>query len=174
MPNNSNFVAQKPNDPYYNQMLEKYKRDLTIMFKETFTVELKDKTLVCQKSYPKSFDAIPYPPNFKVSEFIKFIGKDSRTTWEHVSQFNAQMGFHSSLDHLKFRIFPLSLSGTVFSWFSALSSNSIHTWSQLEHKFHEHFYSGDNELRLSHLTSVRQKSDESVADYVRRFRDTKN
>ena len=66
MPNNSNFVAQKPNDPYYNQILEKHKRDLAIMFKETFGVELKDKTLVCQKPYSESFDAIPYPHNFKV------------------------------------------------------------------------------------------------------------
>ena len=87
-PNNSNFVAQKPNDPYYNQILGKHKRDLAIMFKETFGVELKDKTLVCQKPYPESFDSIPYPQNFRVPEFIKFTGEDSRTTWEHISQFN--------------------------------------------------------------------------------------
>jgi len=50
------------------------------MFKETFGVELKDKTLVCQKPYPESFDSIPYPQNFRVPEFIKFTGEDSRTT----------------------------------------------------------------------------------------------
>ena len=49
------------------------------------------------------------------------------------------MGIYGSLDHLKIRIFPLSLSGTAFSWFSALSPNSIQIWSQLERKFHEHF-----------------------------------
>ena len=68
----------------------------------------------------------------------------------------------------------MSLSGTVFSWFSALSPNSIQTWSQLERKFHEYFYNGDNELRLCHLTSVKQKHDESVAEYIRRFRYIKN
>ena len=36
------------------------------------------------------------------------------------------------------------------------------------------FFNGDNELRLCHLTSVKQKYDESVAEFVRRFRDTKN
>ena len=41
-------------------------------------------------------------------------------------------------------------------------------------KFHEHFFNGDNELRLCHLTSVKQKHDEFVAEYIRRFRDTKN
>ena len=78
------------------------------MFKETFGIVLKDKLLY-------SFDAIPYPQNFKVPKFIKFIGEDSRTTWEHVSQFNAWMEIYDSLDHLKIRMSPLSLSGTVFS-----------------------------------------------------------
>ena len=84
------------------------------------------------------------------------------------------MRIYGSLDHLKIRMFPLSLSGTAFLWFLALSPNSIHTWSQLGRKFHEHFYNGDNELRLCHLILVKQKHDESVVEYIRRFRDTKN
>ena len=95
------------------------------MFKETFGVELKDKTIVCQKPYPESFDSIPYPHNFRVPEFIKFTVEDSRTTWEHVSQFYGQMRIYGSLDHLQIRMFPLSLSGTAFSWFSALAPNSV-------------------------------------------------
>jgi hypothetical protein len=44
----------------------------------------------------------------------------------------------------------------------------------LERKFYDHFYSPENELKLSDLTSVRQGRDESISDYIRRFRDTKN
>jgi len=72
------------------------------------------------------------------------------------------------------RLFSLSLTGTAFSWFSSLAPNSIGSWEQLEQKFHEHFFCGHDELKLSHLTSVRQLRDESVNDYIRRFRDTKN
>ena len=36
------------------------------------------------------------------------------------------------------------------------------------------FLCGHDELKLSHLTSVRQSRDESINDYIRRFRDTKN
>ena len=50
------------------------------MFKKTFGVEFKDKTLVCHKPYPESFDSIPYSQNFRVPEFIKFTREDSRTT----------------------------------------------------------------------------------------------
>jgi hypothetical protein len=72
------------------------------------------------------------------------------------------------------RIFPLSLSDTAFTWFTSLALNSIFTWAQLEQKFHEYFYSRDTELRLSHLTAIKQKHNESIADYIRRFRDTRN
>jgi hypothetical protein len=41
-------------------------------------------------------------------------------------------------------------------------------------KIHEYFYSGDTELRLSHLTTIKQKHNEYVADYIRRFRYTRN
>jgi hypothetical protein len=71
-------------------------------------------------------------------------------------------------------MFPLSLSGTAFTWFTSLAPNSIFTWAQLEQKLHKYFYSGNTELRLSHLTAIKQKHNESVAEYIRRFRDTRN
>jgi hypothetical protein len=71
-------------------------------------------------------------------------------------------------------MFPLSLSDTAFTWFTSLAPNSIFTWAQLEQKFHEYFYFSDTELRLSHLTTIKQKHNDPVADYIRRFRDTRN
>ena len=56
----------------------------------------------------------------------------------------------------------------------SLAPNSIGSWEQLEQKFHEHFFCGHDEFKLSHLTSFRQSRDESINDYIRRFRDTKN
>jgi hypothetical protein len=47
-------------------------------------------------------------------------------------------------------------------------------WAQLEQKFHEYFYSDDTELRISHLTAIKQKHNELVVDYIRRFRDIRN
>jgi hypothetical protein len=75
---------------------------------------------------------------------------------------------------LKLRMFPLLISGIAFTWFTSLAPNSIFTWAQLEQKFNEYFYSGDTELRLSHLTTVKQKHNEHVAEYIRSFRYTRN
>jgi hypothetical protein len=84
------------------------------------------------------------------------------------------LGEASAIEEIKVRLFSLSLTGNTFSCFASLHVNSIHPWQQLQQKFHDHFYSGDNELRLSHLTSVSQKHDEPVINYIRRFRETKN
>jgi hypothetical protein len=86
----------------------------------------------------------------------------------------AQLGEANAIEEIKVCLFSLSLTVNAFSWFASLPVNSIRTWEQLEQKFHDHFYSGDNELRLSHLTSVQQKHDEPITSYIRRFRETKN
>jgi hypothetical protein len=44
----------------------------------------------------------------------------------------------------------------------------------LERKFHDHFYSGSIQLKLTDLTSVRQGRDDIVSAYIKRFKETKN
>lgn len=91
-----------------------------------------------------------------------------------MSQYLAQLGEASSSEALAVHMFSLSFTGTTFSWLASLAPGSINLWLDLEKKSHEHFFSGFNELKLSHLTSVKQQHDESVVDYFQRFRDTKN
>ena len=52
--------------------------------------------------------------------------------------------------------------------------NSVFAFADLGQKFHDYLFSGETELKLSHLTSVKQKIHESVAEYIRRFRDIRN
>jgi hypothetical protein len=72
------------------------------------------------------------------------------------------------------RLFSLSLTGTAFAWYATLPPNSISSWGDLEQKFHDNFFSGDYELDLVDLVVLRQGKDESVNEYIRRFRDTRN
>jgi hypothetical protein len=141
---------------------------------ESFGIEPKDQGRVYQKLYPDYYDKLPYPRGYRVTEFSMFSGDDGKTTLEHVGQFILQCGEASANDTLKLRMFSSSLSGIAFIWFTSLAPNSVFTWAQLEQKFHKYFYSGDTELRLSHLTAIKQKHNESVAEYIWRFRDTRN
>ena len=127
-----------------------------------------------QRPYPDAYDLVPYPTGWRIPYFIKFSGDDNRSTWENISQYVAQLGEASSSNSLRVRLFSLSLTGTAFSWFSALPPNSVRSWNELEQKFHDHFYSGDNEAKLTDLTSVKQTRDESVSDYFKRFKEVKN
>jgi hypothetical protein len=126
------------------------------------------------KTLPGYYDQLPYPRCYRVPKFSKFSGEDGKITLENVGKIILQCGEASANDALKLRLFPLSLSSTAFTWFNSLAPNSIFTWAQLEQKFHEYFYSGDTELILSHLTVIKQKHNEPVTDYIRRFRDTRN
>ena len=57
---------------------------------------------------------------------------------------------------------------------SSLAPSSITSWEQLERKFHDHFYSGTFQFKLTDLTSVRQGKDETVCAYIKRFKEIKN
>jgi hypothetical protein len=94
---------------------------------------------IYQKPYPSIFDPVAYPTGWRVPDFIKFDGEGSCTKWEHVSQYVAQIGEASSIESLSVWLFPLSLTGTAFAWFSSLPAYSIYGWELHEWKFHEHF-----------------------------------
>ncbi len=72
------------------------------------------------------------------------------------------------MDALKVRLFRLSLSGSAFTWFSSLPYGSIDSWADLEKQFHSYFYSGFHEMKLSDLTSIKQRHDDPVHEYIQR------
>jgi hypothetical protein len=127
-----------------------------------------------QKPYLEYFDTIPYPWGFWVPDLAKFMGDDAKTAYEHIRQLLAQVNDVGITDIHRIRMFPLSLTGTAFSWFTSLPLNSIDSWVSLEQKFQDYFYNGEVELGLSDLTSLRQKYTETVSNYLRWFREVRN
>jgi hypothetical protein len=80
---------------------------------------------------------------------VKFTGDDSRTTYEHIGQcLVAQINDIGINGVHRVRLFPLSLSGAAFNWFTLLASNSVNNWAGLEEKFHEYFYNGGNRVKI--------------------------
>jgi hypothetical protein len=80
----------------------------------------------------------------------------------------------ADIEVFRVRLFLLSLTGTAFAWYATLPPNSILSWGDLEQKFHDHFFLGHYELDLVDLVTLRQGKDESVNEYIWRFRDTRN
>jgi hypothetical protein len=117
---------------------------------------------------------IPYPRGFRVPDLAKFMSEDPKTTYENIGQFLAQVNDVGITNVHKIRMFPLSLTGAAFNWFTSLPPNLIDSWVSLEQKFHDYFYNWEVELRLSDLTSWRQKYTKTISDYLRRFREVRN
>jgi hypothetical protein len=61
--------------------------------------------------------------------FTKFSGDDGISTLEHIGQFTIQCGAAASNDICEINLFPLSLSGAVFTWFISLPPNLVYTFS---------------------------------------------
>ena len=137
----------------YEVDLARMIEDLPDMFKEKLSF-IAGRSQLYRRPYVDAFDLIPYPTGWRVPDFVKFSGDDNRSTWEHISQYFAQLGEVGSSKSLRVRMFSLSLTRMTFSWFSSLTPNSIRSWDELEQKYHNHFYSGDNETKLTDLTSV--------------------
>jgi hypothetical protein len=107
----------------------------------------KGRVKVYQKSYPDYF-------NNEDSEYL-ILQRSTGMTHEHIRQFLAPVNDVGITDVHRIRLFPLSLSGTAFNWFTSLAPNSVDSWVALEQRFHDYFYNGEIELRLCDLTAVR-------------------
>ena len=73
------------------------------LLRESFGVDARSKTTTYEKPYPTSFDLVAYPTSFRLPEFVKFSGEDTRSTFEHISQYLAQLGEAGSINELKVR-----------------------------------------------------------------------
>jgi hypothetical protein len=101
-----------------------------------------------------------------VPDFTKFFGQDETSTMEHITRFIIQCGEAGNVDELMIQLFSSSLSGPAFSWFTSLPANSIIKWSDLEQQFHNYFFFGVHEMKITDLTRLKQRNDETVAGFV--------
>jgi hypothetical protein len=117
---------------------------------------------------------ITFPPRFKVPDFTKFSGQDGTPTVEHITQFIIQCEEAGNIDALRIRLFSSSLSGPAFSWFTSLPANSIIKWSNLEQQFHNYFFSDIHDMKITDLTRLKKRNDETVVGFIQRFREVRN
>jgi hypothetical protein len=154
-------------------MVERIRDEVVEMFRDKLGVSVSSIRQSYRKPYSHWFDT-SYPQGTRIPDFSKFSGEGGKSTHEHISQYIAHLWELADGEAYRVRLFLLSLTNTAFVWYTTLPPNSINSWEESERKFHEHFLSGEHELELANLASIRQGPEESVNDYIRRFRDTRN
>ena len=120
-----------PNSPTTNfdDALNRFKDELAKSLESSLGVQLKSSRNTYQKPYPSTYDFMKAPDGWRVPDFQKFSGDDSKSIMEHISMFLAQLGKASAYDFMKVHNFPLSLIGIAFAWFTSLPSCSIGSWA---------------------------------------------
>jgi hypothetical protein len=59
-------------------------RDQIVRTLREFGFTPKGRARAYKKSYPEYYDTIPYPRGFRMPDFAKFNGDDSKTPYEHI------------------------------------------------------------------------------------------
>jgi hypothetical protein len=123
-----------------------------------------------EKPYESWHDLVPFPSGWHLPKFRQFDGTgDAR---EHLVYFEAACGDTTNNAFLLLRQFSGSLTGPAFHWYSRLPVGSISTWAGMKEIFKKHFVAMKKDFSIVELSQVKQKHNESIDDYVVRFRNS--
>jgi hypothetical protein len=77
------YPTPNPGNDNYGGMTEGVREQIVRTLRE-FGFNPKGCSRAYQKPYPEYFDTIPYPWGFRIPDFMKFNGDDTKTTYEHM------------------------------------------------------------------------------------------
>ncbi|KAM0857946.1 hypothetical protein ACQ4PT_048133 [Festuca glaucescens] len=123
-----------------------------------------------EKPYEAWHDLVSFPSGWHPPKFRQFDRTgDAR---EHLAYFEAACGDTANSSSLLLRQFSGSLTGPAFHWYSRLPVGSISSWSGMKEVFRKHFVAMKKDFSVVELSQVRQRREESIDDYIVRFRNS--
>ncbi|VFQ98450.1 unnamed protein product [Cuscuta campestris] len=110
----------------------------------------------------------PLPDNFKTPQIKAYNG--TTDPQDHIARFGANVVMYAYPEEIKCRCFLATLEGQACEWFHKLPKGSIDKWSDLAHKFLEHFASSRRQkLPFSHLLNVKIRKGEQLREFINRW-----
>ena len=124
-------------------------------------------TLVQQTESPFTAEVLhfPLPAKFRMPQVEAFDG--TRDPVDHLNTYKNQMELHGYQDHVRCRVFAITLKGPALAWFNRLPPSSISSFEELSIAFVSHFIGARTYRNPSyHLLTIKQRSQESPRSYV--------
>ncbi|VVA39117.1 PREDICTED: VITISV_032574, partial [Prunus dulcis] len=110
-----------------------------------------------------------HPKRFSTPSFLHFKGDSDPES--HLKHFKSVMILHQADDALMCKVFTITLRGAAQDWFHTLPSRSISSFKELAYVFTKEYTSYRTiKKNPDHLYNLRKKSDESLRDYIKRFK----
>ncbi|CAL2252161.1 unnamed protein product [Prunus armeniaca] len=117
---------------------------------------------------PEIEQATP-PKRFSTPSFTHFKGDSDPES--HLKHFKSVMILHKADDALMCKAFAMTLRGAAQDWFHTLPSGSINSFKELAYVFTKEYTSYQTiKKNPDHLFNLRKKPDESIRDYIKRFK----
>ncbi|CAL9029509.1 unnamed protein product [Prunus brigantina] len=117
---------------------------------------------------PEIEQAAP-PKRFSTPSFTHFKGDSDPES--HLKQFKSVMILHKADDALMCKAFAMTLRGAAQDWFHTLPSGSINSFKELAYVFTKEYTSYRTiKKNPDHLFNLCKKPDESIRDYIKRFK----
>ncbi|CAL8992758.1 unnamed protein product [Prunus brigantina] len=89
----------------------------------------------------------------------------------HLKHFKSVLILYKANDVLMCKVFAMTLGGAAQDWFHTLPSGSISSFKELAYVFTKEYISYRTiKKNPDHLYNLRKKSDESLRDYMKRFK----
>ncbi|CAL9003192.1 unnamed protein product [Prunus brigantina] len=109
------------------------------------------------------------PKRFSTPSFTCFKGDSDPES--HLKHFKSLMILHKTEDALMCKVFAMTLRGAAQDWFHTLPSESISSFKELAYVFAKEYTSYRTiKKNPDHLFNMHKKSDESLRDYIKRFK----
>ena len=114
--------------------------------------------------FSREIRTAPIPPRFRQpATLTKYSGETDPQVWLDDYRLACQLGGATN-DAMIIRNLPLHLADSARTWLEHLPANQIHDWGDLVETFVGNFQGTKWDLR-----GCRQKKDESLRDFIRRF-----
>ena len=124
---------------------------------------------ICNEPIHPSIPKKKLPHRFEFPKIEPFKGKEDPK--EHLRKFTFSSYQIANDDSLMLRIFPMTLAGQALDWYNSLPMHSLYTFEQLANQFLEHFRINIKEKSsITDLTRLQQFPDETIQDYISRWR----
>ncbi|CAL8131687.1 unnamed protein product [Prunus armeniaca] len=109
------------------------------------------------------------PKRFSTPLFTHFKGDSDPES--HLKHFKSVMILHKADDALMCKAFAMTLRGAAHDWFHTLPSGLINSFKELAYVFTKEYTSYRTiKKNPDHLFNLRKKPDESIRDYIKRFK----
>ncbi|KAK8916007.1 hypothetical protein KSP39_PZI022731 [Platanthera zijinensis] len=112
----------------------------------------------------------PVPEGFREPEMIYYVGKDDPL--QHLQWFEDAVSIRPMTDAFKCRLFAITLKDKARDWFHQLPAGSIYGFEDLSRSFQLRFSTSKKRKKNPEsIFLIKQKADESLAQYVDRFQE---